>query len=106
MTFTASGPGPIYCKHTKAAKDNDFLETMNENNWHKFLNGSILSILGSIHGRENQWLKNIIVNLEPCIYHYKYAFDKIAHLYHRLLERGSMEHITQVFRHLNIPPKI
>ena len=32
MTFTASGPEPIYCKHTKAEKDDDVLETMNENN--------------------------------------------------------------------------
>ena len=59
MTFIASGPGPIYCKHTKAAKDDDLLETMNENNWHEFLNGSILNTLGGIRGRENQWLKNI-----------------------------------------------
>ena len=55
IAFTASGPGPIYCKHTKAAKDDDLLETMNENNWHEFLNGSILNTLGNIRGRENQW---------------------------------------------------
>ena len=90
MTFTGSGPGPIYWKHTKAGEDNNLLETMNENNWHEFLNGSILSTLGGIRGRENQWLNNITVNLERCIYHYKYAFDKIAHLYHRLLERGPI----------------
>ena len=54
MTFTVSGLGPIHCKHAKAAKDNDLLETMNENNWHELLNGSILSTLGGIRGRENQ----------------------------------------------------
>ena len=90
MTFTASGPGPICCKHNKAAKDDDLLETMNENNWHEFLNGSVLSTLGGICATENQWLKNITVNLERCIYHCKYAFDKIAHIYHRLLERGPI----------------
>ena len=105
MTFTASGPEPIYCKHTKTAKDDDLLETMNENNWHEFLNGCILSTLGGICGRENQWLKNITVNLERCIYHYKYAFGKIAHLYHRLLERGSIENMIWLFRYLNIPTK-
>ena len=105
MTFIDSGPGPIYCKHTKVAKDDDLLETMNKNNWHEFLNGSILSTLGGIRGRENQGLKNIAVNLERCIYHYKYAFDKIALLYHRLLERGPIENM-KLFRHLNIPPKI
>ena len=105
MTFTASGLGPTYCKHTKAAKDDDLLETMKEKSWHKFLNGSILSTLGGIRGRENQWLKDITVNLERCIYHYKYAFDKIALLYHRLLERGPIENM-KLFRHLNIPPKI
>ena len=77
MTFTASGPGPIYYKYTKAAKDNDLLERMDKNNWHKFLNGSILSILGGILGRESQWLKTITVNLEWCICHCKYAFDKL-----------------------------
>ena len=91
MTFTASGPGHIYCKYTKATKDDDLLETMNENNWHEFLNGSILSTLEGIRRKENQWLKNITANLEWCIYHYKYAFDKIAHLYHKLLERGPIE---------------
>ena len=105
MTFPASGPGPIYCKHTKAAKDYDLLETMNENNWHEFLNGSLLSTLGGICAMENQWLKNITVNLERCIYHCKYAFDKIAYLYHRLLERGPIENMIQLFRYLNIPTK-
>ena len=103
MTFTDSGPGPIYCKHTKVAKDDDLLETMNKNNWHEFLNGSILSTLRGIRGRENQGLKNIAVNLERCIYHYKYAFDKIAHLYHRLLKRGPKENMIWLFCHLNIP---
>ena len=106
MTFTASGPGPIYCKYTKATKDDDLLETMNENNWHEFLNGSILSTLGGIRRKENQWLKNITANLEWCIYHYKYAFDKIAHLYHKLLEKGPIENMIRLFRHLNIPPKL
>ena len=105
IAFTASGLGPIYCKHTKAAKDDDLLETMNENNWHEFLNGCILNTLGGICGRENQWLKNITVNLERCIYHYKYAFGEIAHLYHRLLERGSTENMIWLFRYLNIPTK-
>ena len=105
ITFTASGPGPKCCKHTKAANDNDLLETINENNWHEFLNGSILITLGGIRGRENQWLKNIIVILERCIYHYKYAFDKITHLYHRLLERGPIENMIRLVRHLNIPNK-
>ena len=105
MIFTASGPGPIYCKHNKAAKDDDLLETIKENNWHEFLNGSVLSTLGGIRGRENQRLKNITVNLERCIYHYKYVFDQIAHLYHRLLEREPIENIIRLFRHLNIPTK-
>ena len=103
MTFTASGPGPICCKYTKAAKDDDLLETMNQNNWDEFLNGFILSTLGGIPGRENQWLKNITVNLEQCIYHFKYNFYKVAHLYHRLLERGPIENMISLFRHLNIP---
>ena len=90
MTFTGSGPGPIYWKHAKAGEDNNLLETMNENNWHEFLNGSILSTLGVISERENQWLNNITVNLERYIYHYIYAFDKLTHLYHRLLEMGPI----------------
>ena len=49
--------------------------------------------------------KNITINLERCIYHYKYAFDKIAHLYHRLLERGPIENMIRLVRHLNIPNK-
>ena len=54
---------------------------------------------------QNQWLKNITVNLERCIYHYEYTFDKMAHLYHRLLERGPIENMIRLFHHLNVPTK-
>ena len=105
MTFIVSGPGRVYCKHSTAAKDDNLLESMKENNWHEFLNGSILSTSGGICGRENLWLKNTTGNLEWRIDHYKYAFDEMAHLYHRLLERGPIENMNRLFRHLNICTK-
>ena len=32
-----NGVEPICCRHSIATKDDMMLETMNENNWHKFL---------------------------------------------------------------------
>ena len=36
-----NGIEPIYCWHSRATKDDVMIETMNENNWHGFLDNAI-----------------------------------------------------------------
>ena len=50
-----NGKNPIYFKHTRAAKDDDILETMNENNWHELLKSSIKGALQGATRNDNQW---------------------------------------------------
>ena len=42
-----NGIEPIYCQHSRATKDDVMLETMNEDNWHEFLDNAIEGSLTS-----------------------------------------------------------
>ena len=52
-----NGKDPIYCKHTRAAEDDDMFETMNEIIWHEFLNSSIEGASQGAARNDNQWIK-------------------------------------------------
>ena len=44
-------------------RDNVMLETMNKNNWHKFLDSAIHGALTGAKGDDNSLIKNIFTNL-------------------------------------------
>ena len=54
------------------------LETMNENNWHEFLDSAIHGALTGARGGDNPWIKNIFKNLNYCFNVYYQAFNNIA----------------------------
>ena len=97
----------IYCKHTRAMRDDVMLEAMNKNNWHKFLDSAIHGALTGYRGDDNPWIKNIFTNLNHCFNDYYHAFSNIARTYYRLplLSEGSKEKIIGVFRYLDIPSR-
>ena len=64
--LTFNGKDPIYCKHTRASEDDDMLETINENNWHEFLNSTIEGTLQGAVRNDNQSIKNIFKDLNSC----------------------------------------
>ena len=64
------------------------LETINENNWHEFLDSAIYGALTGARGNNNPWIKNIFINLNYCFNDYYHAFDNIACTYYRLLREG------------------
>ena len=61
--LTLNGKDLICCKHTRAMRDDVMLETLNENNWHEFLDSAIHGALTGARGDDNPWIKNIFTNL-------------------------------------------
>ena len=100
--LTLNGKDSIYCKHTKAMRDNVILETTNENNWQNFLDSAIHGTLTGARGDNNPWIKNIFTHLKHCFNDYYYTFDNIAPTYYRLLCERSKENIRHVFCYLDI----
>ena len=101
--LTLDGKDLIYCKHTRAMRDDVMLDTMNKNNWHEFLDSAINGALTGARGDDNHWIKNIFTNLNHCFNDYYHAFDNISRTYYKLLREGSKENIICVFRYLDIP---
>ena len=73
-----NGKDAIYYKQTSTTKDDNMLETINENNWHEFLNSSIEGTLQGAARNDNQWIKNIFKNLDSCFKEYWEVFEDIA----------------------------
>ena len=86
-------------------RDDVTLETMNENNWHEFLDSGINGALTGARGDDNPWIKNIFTNLNHCFNDYYHAFNNIARTYYRLLREGTKESIIRVARYLDIPAR-
>ena len=80
------------------------LETINENNWHEFLNSSIEGTLQGAARIDNQWIKNIFRNLDSCFKEYWEVFEDIAQAYFKLLVSEPEKNI-QILRFLNITAK-
>ena len=79
--LTLNGRDLIYCKHIRVMRDDVMLKTMNENNWHEFLDGAIHGALTGTSADDNPWIKNIFTNLNHCFSDYYHAFDNIARTY-------------------------
>ena len=100
-----NGKDPVYCKYTRAAEDDDMFETMNEINWHEFLNSSIEGALQGAAGNDNQWIKNIFKNLDSCFKEYREIFEDIVQACFKLLVSGPEKNIIRVLSFLDIPAK-
>ena len=100
-----NGIDPIYYKHTRFTEDDDMLETMNENNWHEFLNNSIEGTLEEATRNGNQSIKNIFKNLDSCFKEYREVIEDIAQKYFELGVSGREKNIIWVLRFLDIPAK-
>ena len=61
-----SGIKPIYCRDSRATKDDVMIETMNDNNWHEFLDNAIERSLTSDKDSEKDWIDNMFQNLHIC----------------------------------------
>ena len=81
------------------------LETMNDNNWHEFLDSGINGTLTGARNDDNPWIKNIFTNLKHCFNDYYHAFNNIARTYYRLLREGTKENIIRIVRYLDIPAR-
>ena len=82
---------PFYCQHSRATKDDVMIETMNENNWHVFLDNAIKGSLTLDKDIKNNWTGNIFQNLLICYKTYELMFRDIAVVYFNLLLSGSTE---------------
>ena len=92
-----NGIDPIYYKHTRFTEDDDMLETMNENNWHEFLNSSIEGTLEEATRNGNQLIKNIFKNLDSCFKEYREIIEDIAQAY---FELGFLDEKKTLFEYL------
>ena len=97
------GIEPIYCRHSRATKDDMMIETMNENNWLEFLDNTIEGSLTSEKDTKNDWIDNIFQNLHICYKAYALMFRDIAVAYFNLLISGSRENILKVFKFIDVP---
>ena len=52
------GQEPIYCRHSRATEDGIMLKSMNENNWHDFLDNTIEGALTNNHSVQNEFVGN------------------------------------------------
>ena len=98
-----SGIEPIYCRHSRATKDDVMIETMNENNWLEFLDNAIERPLSLGKNIENDWIDNIFQNLHICYKTYELMFRDIAVAYFNVLFSGSRENIVKVFKFIDVP---
>ena len=98
-----SGIEPIYCRHSRATKDDVMIETMNENNWLEFLDNAIERPLSLDKNIENDWIDNIFQNLHICYKTYELMFRDIAVAYFNVLFSGSRENIVKVFKFIDVP---
>ena len=60
------GQEPIYCRHSRATEDDVMLKSMNENNWHDFLDNAIEGALTNNRSVQNEFIDNIFENLNIC----------------------------------------
>ena len=95
---------PIYLKHTRAHKDDETLETVNMNNWHKFLDSSIrLALSMSDYKSDNKWIVNIGKKLRTTFRKYKNKLNDVAYEFYNYIRYGSMDNFLKVLNFLGLP---
>ena len=84
------GQEPIYCRLSRATEDDVMLKSMNENNWHDFLDNAIERALTNNRSVQNEFVDNIFENLNICFPDYKLMFEDVAVNYYQLLLTSSI----------------
>ena len=96
---------PIYCRHSRATEDDVMLKSMNENNWHDFLDNAIEGTLTCNHSVQNEFVDNIFENLNICFRDYKLMFEDVAVNYYQLLLTSSRVNVIRVLKLIDAPFK-
>ena len=95
------GQEPIYCRHSRATEDDVMLKSMNENNWHDFLDNSIEGALTNNRSVQNEFVDNIFENLNICFPDYKLMFEDVAVSYYKLLLTSSSDNVIRVLKFID-----
>ena len=97
------GQEPIYCRHSRATEDDVMLKSMNENNWHDFLDNAIEGALTNNRSVQNEFVDNIFENLNICFRDYKLMFEDVAVSYYQLLLTFSRDDVIRVLKFIDAP---
>ena len=97
------GQEPIYCRHSRAMEDDVMLKSMNENNWHDFLDNAIEGALTNNRSLQNEFVDNIFENLNICFRDYKLMFKDVAVNYYQLLLTSSRDNVIRVLKFIDAP---
>ena len=97
------GQEPIYCRHSRATEDDVMLKSMNENNWHDFLDNAIEGVLTNNRSLQNEFVDNIFENLDICFRDYKLMLDDVAVSYYQLLLTSSRDNVIRVLKFIDAP---
>ena len=97
------GQEPIYCRHSRAMEDDVMLKSMNENNWHDFLDNAIEGALTNNRSVQNEFVDNIFENLNICFRDYKLMFKDVAVNYYQLLLTSSRDNVIRVLKFIDAP---
>ena len=95
------GQEPIYCRHSKATEDDVMLKSMNENNWHDFLDNAIEGPLTNNRSVQNDFVDNIFENLNICFCDYKLIFEDVVVNYYQLLLTSSRDNIICLLKFID-----
>ena len=87
------GREPIYCRHSRAMEDDLMLESMNQNNWHDFLDNALEGAMTNRKRSGNKYVDNIFENLRICFHDYRVMLEDIALAYYELLLTSSQDNI-------------
>ena len=99
------GQEPVYCRHSRATEDDVMTRSMNENNWHDFLDNAIEGALTNNHSVGNEFVDNIFENLNICFRDYKLMFEDVAVNYYQLLLTSSRDNVIRVLKFIDAPLK-
>ena len=94
---------PIYCRHSRATEDDLMLESMNQNNWHDFLDNAMEGAMTNRKRSGNENADNIFEYLRICFHDYRVIFEDIALAYYVLLLTSSQKNIIRVLKFIDVP---
>ena len=76
---------------------------MNENNWYYFLHNAIEGALTNNHSVQNEFVNNILENINICFPDYKLMFEDVAVNYYQLLLTSSRHNVIRVLKFIDAP---
>ena len=95
------GQEPIHCRQSRATEEDVMLKSMNDNNWHDFLDNTIESALANNRSVQNEFVDNIFENLNICFRDYQLMFEDVAASYYQLLLTSSRDNVIPVLKFID-----